>query len=196
LQSNKKRKIDMKQQQRLIIGAAIGCLFVAGLGRVEAKEIRFTGKFAGTSLHSRIDRNDDGLPANWSTGVTKGTLGNRIFQTLYESVPTGPTTECPGGVFVIDAQNGQGFGTFTETFPNGDQYYARVLTFTSCSDSAGGYTGSTTISIVGGTGKFAGASGNVENSFVGFFQTGDANAVPRQAFGPFSGEFTGTLILP
>ena len=186
----------MKQRQGLIIGAAIGCLLVAGGGRVEAKEIPFKGKFAGTSLHSRIDRNDDGLPANWSTGVTMGTLGKRVFQTLYESVPTGPTAECPGGVFIIDVQNGQGSGTFTETFPNGDQYYARVLTFTSCSDSAGGYTGSTTISIVGGTGKFAGASGNVENSFVGFFQVGDANAVPRQAFGPFSGEFTGTLILP
>ena len=186
----------MYSKKGLIIGAAIGFLLVAGMGRVEAKDIRFTGKFAGTSLHSRIDRNDDGLPANWSTGVTTGTLGKRVFQTLYEFVPTGPTAECPGGVFIIDAQNAQGFGTFTETFPNGDQYYAQVLTATSCSDSVGGYTGSTTISIFGGTGKFAGASGNVENSFVSFFQVGDANAVPRQAFGSSSGEFTGTLILP
>ncbi len=184
----------MKQRQRLIIGAALGFLLVAGLGRVEAKQIPFKGNFAGTSLHSRIDRNDDGLPASWSTGVTTGTLGKRIFQSLYEVVPTGPTAACPGGVFIINAQNG--FGTFTETFPNGDQYYARVLTFTSCSDSVGGYTGSTTISIVGGTGKFAGASGNVENSFAGFYQAFDANAVPRQGFGPFSGAFTGTLILP
>lgn len=186
----------MDRKKRLIIGAAIGCLLVTSIGRVEAKDIRFTGKFAGTSLHSRIDRNDDGLPANWSTGVTTGTLGKRTFQSLYEFVPTGPTTECPGGLFIIDVANGQGFGAFTETFPNGDQYYARVLTATSCFDSAGGYTGSTTISIVGGTGKFTGASGNVENSYIGFFQVGDANAIPRQAFGPYSGEFTGTLILP
>jgi hypothetical protein len=188
----------MDSNKRWIIGAALGCLLVAGTGRVEAKEIRFTGNFAGTSLHSRIDRNDDGLPANWSTGVTTatGTLGKRIFQSLYETVPTGPTAECPRGVFIIDAQNGQGLGTFTETFPNGDQYYARVLTFTSCSDSAGGYTGSTTISIVGGTGKFAGASGNIENSFTGFFQAVDTNANPFQGFGSFSGEYTGTLILP
>ncbi len=184
----------MDSKKGWIIGAAIGILLVTGMGRVEAKEIPLKGKFAGTSLHSRIDRNDDGLPANWSTGVTTGTLGKRIFQSLYEFVPTGPTAACPGGVFIIDAQNG--LGTFTETFPNGDQYYARVLTATSCFDTVGGYTGSTTISIVGGTGKFAGASGNVENSFAGFFQTGDANAVPRQAFGSFSGEFTGTLILP
>jgi hypothetical protein len=186
----------MKQRQGWIIGAAIGCLLVAGMGRVEAKQIPNNGKFAGTSLHSRIDRNDDGVPANWSTGVTTGTLGKRIFQSLYEVVPTGPTAACPGGVFIIDAQNGTGFGTFTETFPNGDQYYARVLTFASCSDGVGGYTGSTTISIVGGTGKFAGASGNIENSFAGFFQVFDANANPFQGFGPFSGEYEGTLILP
>ena len=186
----------MKQRQGWIIGAAIGFLLVAGTGRVEAKEIPNNGNFAGTSLHSRIDRNDDGVPANWSTGVTTGNQGKRIFQSLYESVPTGPTAGCPGGVFIIDAQNGKGFGTFTETFPNGDQCYARVLTLTSCSDGVGGYTGSTTISIVGGTGKFAGASGNTENNNAGFFQAFDANAVPPQGFGSFSGEFEGTLILP
>src|SRR5215207_821681 len=101
----------MYSKKGLIIGATIGFLFVAGLDRVEAKEISFKGKFAGTSLHSRIDRNDDGLPANWSTGVTMGTLGKRVFQTLYEFLPTGPPAECPGGLFIIDAQNG--FGTFT-----------------------------------------------------------------------------------
>jgi hypothetical protein len=100
-------------------------------------------------------------------------------------------------VFIIDAQNGQGFGTFTETFPNGDQYYARILTSTLCYyNSVGGFIGSATISIVGGTGKFAGASGNIENSTVGFFQVFDANANPPQGFGSFSGEFTGTLTLP
>ncbi len=186
----------MKQRQGWIIGAAIGCLLVAGLGRVEAKEIPFKGKFAGTFLTTRIDRNDDGVPASWSTGVTTGNLGKRIFQALYEWVPTGPTAECPGGVFIIDAQNGKGFGTFTETFPNGDQYYARALTSTLCSDGVGGPTSSATISIVGGTGKFAGASGNVENSSASFFQAFDANANPPQGFGSFSGEFEGTLILP
>lgn len=186
----------MNSKKGLIIGAAIGILLIAGMGRVEAKDIRFTGKFAGTSLHSRIDRNDDGLPANWSTGVITGTLGKRLFQSLYEAVPTGPTAACPGGVFVIDAQNGQGLGTFTETFPNGDQLYGRVLTLTSCSDSVGGYSGTTTISIVGGTGKFASASGNVEDSFIGLFQAFDANVSLRQGFGSLSGEFEGALILP
>lgn len=188
----------MKQRQRLIFGTAIGCLLIAGLGRVEAKEIPLKGKFAGTFLSARIDRNDDGVPAGWGTGVTTGTLGKRISQGVFERAPTGPTAECPGGVFIIrcDAQNGQGFGTFTETFPNGDQLYVQALTRTLCFDSVGGFTGSSTFSYVGGTGKFAGASGNGESSFVGFFQAFDANAVPPQGFGSSSGEFTGTLILP
>jgi hypothetical protein len=185
-----------EKQQRWIIGAAIGCLLVAGLGRVEAKEIPNNGNFAGTFLGTRIDRNDDGVAANWQTGVTTGNLGKRIFQVVSEFVRTDPTAACPGGVFIIDAPTGKGFGTFTETFPNGDQYYARILTSTSCSDGVGGFTGSTTISIVGGIGKFAGASGNIENNNAGFFQAFDANANPAQGFGSFSGEFEGTLILP
>lgn len=186
----------MDSKKRLIIGAAIGFLFVAGIGRVEAKEIPLKGKVAGTFLSARIDQNDDGVTAGWETGVTTDKLGKYVYQGVSETVPTGPTAECPGGVFIIDAQNGKGFGTYTETFPNGDQLYSWTLTRTLCFDSVGGFTGSGTYSTVGGTGKFAGASGNGENSFVGFFQAFDANAVPPQGFGSSSGEFTGTLILP
>lgn len=186
----------MDSKKRLIIGAALGCLLVAGTGRVEAKEIPLKGKIAGTFLSARLDRNDDGLPASWETGVVIGKPEKRPYQGIAEAVPTGPTTACPGGLFIIDAQNGQGFGTWTETFPNGDQLYGRVLTRTFCSNGVGGFTGSSTLSYVGGTGKFAGASGNGENSFAGFYLAFDANAVPPQGFGSFSGEFTGTLILP
>ena len=163
---------------------------------MEAKEIPLKGKIAGTFLSVRIDRNDDGEPAGWETGVVTGHPGNRPYQGVSEAVSTGPIAACPGGVFIIDAQNGQGFGTYTETYPNGDQLYGRVLTRTLCSDGVGGFTGSSTLSYVGGTGKFAGASGNVKNSFAGFYQAFDANAVPSQGFGSFSGEFKGTLILP
>jgi len=185
----------MDSKKRLIIGAAIGCLLVAGNGRVEAKEIPNNGEFAGTFLTTRIDRNDDGAAAGWETGALTGTLGKRGYQGVSETVPTGPTAACPGGVFIIDAQNGQGFGTWTETFPNGNQLSARVLTRTLCSNGVGGFTGSSTFSYIGGTGKFAGASGDGENRFAGFFQAFDANAVPPQGFGSASGEYTGTLIL-
>jgi hypothetical protein len=174
----------MKQRQGWIIGAAIGYLLIAGLGRVKAKELPLKGNFAGTFLSARIDRNDDGLAAGWETGVLTGNPGKRTYQGLSEAVPTGPTAECPGGVFIIDAQNGKGFGAYTETYPNGDQLYGRVLTRTFCSNGVGGFTGSSTFSIIGGTGKFAGASRNGENSFVGFHQAFDANASHPRGLAP------------
>ena len=112
------------------------------------------------------------------------------------TVTTGRTQACPGGVYIIDAQNGIGFGTGTATWPNGDQLYSQIVTRTQCFDTAGRFTSTDTVRIVGGTGKFAGASGTFEQSFSGFFQYFDANANPAQGFGSASGELEGTLILP
>jgi hypothetical protein len=50
--------------------------------------------------------------------------------------------------------------------------------------------------IIGGTGKFDGASGASKIHFISVTQVGDANAVPRQGFGYFTGEFEGTITLP
>lgn len=91
---------------------------------------------------------------------------------------------------------GIGFATSTQTFPNGDQIYARGLTRTQCALGGGRVTSVDTFSIVGGTGKFEGASGTFEVSYSSFFQVFDGNAVPPQGFGSFSGEFEGTITLP
>jgi hypothetical protein len=190
----------MKQRQGWIIGAALGCLLVAGTGRVEAKEIPYKATFAGTFLGTRMDLfplgNPDGVAASWSTAEVTGNLGKRTVQSVAETVPTGPTAECPGGVFIIDAQNRIGFGTGTATWPNGDQIYNQTVTRTLCYDTVGRFTGTDTTRIVGGTGKFAGALGTFEQSVSGFTQYFDANADPAQGFGSFTGEFGGTLILP
>jgi hypothetical protein len=190
----------MTQQQGWIIGAAIGFLLVAGINRVEAEEMTLKGTFAGTSLGTQMDLfplgNPDGVAAGWSTAEITGNLGKRTNQSVVERVPTGPTQACPGGGFIIDAQNGIGFGTATGTWPSGDQLYSQTVTSTLCFDTAGRFTSTDTSRIVGGTGKFAGASGTVEQTGTGFIQYFDANADPAQGFGSFSGEFTGTLILP
>jgi hypothetical protein len=93
----------MKRQQSFISGAVIGILLVAGFGRVEAKEIPFKGTFAGTFLGTQMNLfplgNPDGVAAGWSKAEVEGNLGKRTNQSVVEAVPTGPTTECPGGVF-------------------------------------------------------------------------------------------------
>lgn len=185
------------------IGIAIGFVLAVGIGSAEARKIKFKNRFAGTFLSTRIDLypigNPDGVVASWSTLEVKGKLGKRTNQGVSEVVPTGATAECPGGVFIIDKtdpdpQNRVGFGTSTSTFPNGDQIYSRTLTRTLCSDGAGGFTGTTTFEILGGTGKFAGAQGTAESSSAGSFLVFDPTA--NQGFGFFTGEGSGTLIFP
>ncbi len=144
----------------------------------------------------RIDFNDDGVPASWSTVELTGMLGKSTGQGVTESVPTGPTPECSGGVYIVDAQNGIGFGRNTRTFPDGDQLYTQLLTRTQCGLGGGKSTSSDTWTIVGGTGKFDGASGTIDVQSTSFCQAIDPNANPAQCFGSLSGEFEGTVILP
>ena len=163
---------------------------------MSSKASRNDGKFAGTYLTSRIDTNDDGILASWSTGEVTGTLGKRSFQSVVEVVPTGATAACPGGVFIIDAATGKGFGRTTHTFPNNDQIYSRILTRHQCGLGGGKYEIDDTSETLGGTGKFEGASGTGEIHSISITQAGDANAVPPQSFGSFTGYFEATITLP
>jgi len=189
----------MKTRKGLIIGIATGLLLACSFAGANADHDhtrRNNGTFAGTFLGTRIDRNDDGVPASWGTAELIGTLGKSTSQSVVEAVPTGPTSDCPGGVSIVDAQNGIGFGTTTRTFPKGDQLYSQLLTRTQCGLGGGEFTGSDTWTIVGGTGKFDGASGTVDVEWTSFIQAFDPNANPAQAFGSTSGEFEGTVVLP
>ena len=191
----------MKKHKGSIIGVAVGLLLTCSFGAANADHpnaghtLHLKGQFAGTFLGTRIDLIADGSPASWSTAeVSDNTLGKRTSQGVSETVPTGPTSECPGGVFIVDAQHG--YGTNTSTFPNGDQIFSQLLTRTTCGLGGGIYTSSDTTTIVYGTGKFEGASGTGELHYTSFYQVFDPNAAPPQGFGSFMGEFTATLILP
>jgi len=189
----------MKTRTRLIIGIATGLLLTCSFSDVKADHDhtrRNNGEFAGTFLGTRIDLNDDGVPATWSTAQLTGTLGKSTSQGVVEVVHTGPTSACPGGVSIVDAQHGVGFGTNTRTFSDGDQLYSQLLTRTQCGLGGGKFSSSDTWTIVGGTGKFEGASGTVDIQSTSLCQVIDPNANPPQCFGSFSGEFEGTLTLP
>src|SRR5260221_12926493 len=116
----------MKRKKGLTLGIATGLLLTLSFANAKAGDTKdhtrpTKGKFAGTFLSTRMDLNDDGVLAAWSTAEVNGTLGKRTVQGIAETVPTGPTPECPGGVFIIDAPNAVGFSAITATFPNGDQ---------------------------------------------------------------------------
>ena len=70
---------------------------------------------AGTFLTSRMDANSDGDAASWCTSQVKGGhQGSSTMQCINESFQQGPTTECPGGFFIVDAANGLGGGAVRE----------------------------------------------------------------------------------
>jgi hypothetical protein len=186
----------MNNSKGWIIAITIGSL-ISSFSTAKAEHTRRNnGTLGGTFLSTRMDLNDDGVLATWSTAEVSGTLGKRTVQGIVETVPTGPTPECPNSVVIIDAQNKVGFSTITATFPNGDQVYSRILTRTQCGLGGGKLKADDVQEIIGGTGKFEGASGTVEVHSISQCQGFDANAVPPQCFGSFTGEFTGTITLP
>jgi hypothetical protein len=192
----------MNNRKIFLISIAIGSLLVLNLNVAKAEDRKEhtrlnNGTFAGTYLSTRIDLVDkDGIVASWNTAEVAGTLGKRSAQSVVESRFTGVTAECPGGLYIVDAANGIGFGQTTHTFPNGDQIYSRILTRTQCGLGGGKFETEDVTETIDGTGKFEGASGTAKLHSTSFTQVFDGNAVPRQSFGSFTGEFEGTITLP
>lgn len=175
---------------------SLAVVLVGMLGSAAAQGMPWNATFGGTSHNAtQIDVNADGVQAGiTSAEVQNSVLGNYSCTGITEEIATDPTTECPGGVFVIDAATEMGYGALTCTFPNGDQLYFNILTRTLCADASGGLVGEDTGEITDGTGRFAGTTGNFEQTFTGFFQTFDL--VSNQGFASFTGEATGNIILP
>jgi hypothetical protein len=81
------------QKRSFTINLALALLLAGTLGRAEAKDKSFKGEFAGTFLTMRIDLNNDGALASWSTAVVKSNLGRSSNQGVDEDAqipPTGP----------------------------------------------------------------------------------------------------------
>jgi hypothetical protein len=182
------------------IGTVLVLLVIAGGIAGEARgdgTKRNKGVFAGTLLDTRIDINNDGFGANWFTAEAVDSFGRSTLQGAVEAVPTPPTSECPGGLLIVDAANGIGAGASTQTFPNGrDQVYYQFLTRALCLDAAGGFTGRDTGIVAGGAGRFEGVDGAFVAKYSGFFQLLDQDAVPQQGFGSFTLEFESKLNFP
>jgi len=152
----------------------------------------------GTFLTSRIDANYDLNPASWCTSQIKGgQQGSSIMQCVNEDVFTGTTADCPGGLWVVDNSYG-GTGVAVRTFPNAsDQIFARLTERYLCADANGRFTeGKDRGVIVGGNGKFAGATGTYEWNYTGQVLYGDPAAQPEQFFGSINGTGTWIIDLP
>ena len=173
-------------------------MIALGSGRAEARDIKGRSTFAGTFLTARIDLNNDGNLASWSTAAVKSNLGRRTSQGVVERARVDlPTGKCPAGQLEFTLVAGRFVNTFTQKAKVKDQLFAELTSSTQCIDPAtGAFSGNDTGTVIGGTGKFAGATGSFEQSFTGFILLFDPDPESKQSFGSFTGESTGTLTLP
>ena len=122
-------------------------------------------------------------------------------QCVNEDVPTPPTLDCPGGVFVVDASNGIGGGRGVRTFAGGeDQLFIELTERHLCVGigPAGPFFKESYDRgvIIGGTGKFVGATGTYEFVYTGTLLYGDMFASPPQYFGSILGTGTYNINVP
>ncbi len=175
---------------------SMGIVLLGMVGSAAADTMNLSWTFGGTFDNAtNIDVNADGIQAGISSyEVEEAAFGNSTGTGIYEWVITDPTGECPGGTAVINAAEEMGYGRDTGTAPNGDQIYTYTLTATSCADGEGRFANEGTSRVYGGTGQFAGATGDIQATNTGHWQAYDP--VSMQGFGSFTGTSTGTLDIP
>lgn len=156
---------------------------------------QYSGTISGAVTSAQIDAVDsgDGVKSNLvSLSITSKRFGQILGHALIEDrLASTPSRLCPDGTdveFTLGAINA------VQRFPNGDLLYLNAHERVGCLD----FDLLTVQSfeegeIGGGTGQFAQAVGDWKITSIAQIQTIDPNF---QLFGPFSGEFSGTIYTP
>jgi len=189
----KKKVLSLNGREAIkSLALALGLVMSGLLGNVSAEE--FSGTYAGTFTENRMDLNDDGTVGGWDTARADTTIGQLNFQETMERQPVAsPTGLCPTGQLEFELV----FGTGVDTAADTSQIFYQIDESPVCLDPATfTFTGTAQESILGGTGRFAGATGNFESTFTGSYLVFDDSPESNQGFGPFSGSFTGDITIP
>jgi hypothetical protein len=132
-------------------------LFVAGEGRAETThEIQW--RTIGVSHHTAIDVDGKGSPASFIVAEGDGTFGPASVQGLSEPLKVA-IERCPEGAAM---EFHQVAGTMVRTFrPSLDQVFIRTRSGLACIFEDGRVTSESQAIVVGGTGRFEGATGEL-----------------------------------
>lgn len=155
-------------------------------------EIHLRLKYSGSTV-TREDSNHDGIKAGLGILTCESNLGRCSAQAVGEALSTGPGT-CPNGhqglTYTIMPGSGHGFTRFDKT---GDMLFGEIVSETACYDiSTGLLFKSGTDKITGGTGRFAGATGQTQFQGTQWLLYIDPEG---NAFAAQSGTITGTIVL-
>ena len=188
------------RKNKFVIGFVVGIGLAVALGSVEAGAKPFHASFAGTCAN-KDDFSFTGTPAHSCTVAGKSTRGPFTAQSVGETPADGQTCPLPGGgsgvqlAFVGDVTVLSFAATQEQLF----LHLSPSVTNRACFDPLTGvFTpvgGETIFEVSGGTGRFAGATGTIVETWTGMALAPSASPPGRGFFTNFTGAFEGTIEL-
>jgi len=148
---------------KVLLGMALASLVWSVPKQATSKEVRFRARCSGTAMSTHRDTNHDGFKAGLGTVACTSNLGRSTAQGIGEAVVAGPAT-CPNGNPGVNLTLLPGTGhTVARYERTGDLVFSELTSETVCFDPVTGVQfKSGTDRITGGTGRFAGASGETQ----------------------------------
>jgi hypothetical protein len=179
--------------RRRLMVSLIVALSLATLSAQAEEQLPFRATFSGVFINTPFDLNGDGAPGALNLLEGKSNFGDFSLHVVSESVRGAPAT-CPNGQpgFAIMLVGGSSVFRFRRT---GDLLFIRPTSESTCFDPSTGvsFFQAATGAIIGGTGRFTHATGNIEGEGTARVLLADPEG---HVFGEQHGTIQGTIILP
>lgn len=182
----------------------LAVLCVVWFSAAGAGEFNMSNRYAGTVLdHFQLDGSGNFTPVILSEAEMKSTFGTAKLSVLSQFAPDHGVAACHDGEIplnMIFARSITTFADYSQLFISYDEGW---ICGTPGPAGVASYRGKVIGHIVGGTGRFVGATGTLESNFGGndlsgpfVIGTDTELAIPFPGYGSFVGSSTGTVILP
>jgi hypothetical protein len=166
-------------------------VFAAAVGNAWGDEVPIDWTYSGSWTDTVVDRNLDGTTANEFHIWTKGGPGRAALNGIFEVIVLGPTDECPYPLLGTELI----YSIWVGRFDNGDLLFAR-----SAGDSAGCIdpvtgtaSGRLEYEIIGGTGKYRGATGSYVDHITHIYLLTNLDPLNPISFAASFGHAEGTI---
>jgi hypothetical protein len=179
--------------RRVLAALVLAPVFWSAPPEAASKEIRFKVKYSGSSISTHADTNGDGIRAGMGNVTGRSNLGLYTSQGVGEAVLAGAGT-CPNGNAGINLALIPGTGHAVAWFERTrDLVFSEIVSETVCYDPKTGMQFKSGIGkITGGTGRFAGATGQTQFEGTQWPLYVDTSG---NGFAAQTGTSTGTIIL-
>ena len=169
----------------------LAAILMLAAGVAWAEEIEIDWDWAGSYTDGSADINLDGTTANSYIVWAKGSPGKATISGLGEIVVLGPSEDCPYPL----VDNVMLYSAYVARFENGDMLFARATTADEgCIDPVSGTVNAVVhYDIVGGTGRYAGATGSYDDTATWIFLVPSADPLNSVAFSAIFGHAEGFI---